>query len=169
LKSVREGAFREDLYYRINVVSVETPPLRRHKEDISLLVNHFLQKIHEELGKKIKRIEPSAYDLLMEYDWPGNVRELKHILERAAILTDGDIIRVQDLPDQLRNLGLAYHDPLDKFQYLKTTGKRQEMYEKELILEGLEKFNWNRTKTAEYLGVTRRTLYNKMTKLGISN
>lgn len=168
-KNVREGSFREDLYYRINVVSIETPPLRRHKEDLSLLVNHFLQKIEKELGKKIKRIEPAAFDLFMEYDWPGNVRELKHILERAAILTDGDVIKIHDLPDQIKNLGLVYYNSFDQTQMMPLAGKRQQLYEKELILDGLDRFNWNRTKTAEYLGITRRTLYNKMTKLGIRN
>jgi len=168
-KSVREGLFREDLYYRINVVSIETPPLRKHKEDISLLVNHFLQKIEKELGKKIKRIEPAAFDMLMTYDWPGNVRELKHILERAAILTDGDVIKTQDLPEQIRNQGLAFQTISEEPPLLKNAGTRQLLFEKELILDGLERFNWNRSKTAEYLGITRRTLYNKMTKLGISN
>jgi DNA-binding NtrC family response regulator len=167
-KSVREGLFREDLYYRINVVSIETPPLRKHKEDISLLVNHFLQKIEKELGKKIKRIEPAAFDMLMTYDWPGNVRELKHILERAAILTDGDVIKTQDLPEQIRNQGLAFQTISEEPPLLKNAGTRQLLFEKELILDGLERFNWNRSKTAEYLGITRRTLYNKMTKLGIS-
>lgn len=168
-KSVREGLFREDLYYRINVVSIETPPLRKHKEDISLLVNHFLQKIEKELGKKIKRIEPAAFDMLMNYDWPGNVRELKHILERAAILTDDDVIKTQDFPEQIRNQGFAFQTIPDESPSLKNAGTRQLVFEKELILDGLERFNWNRSKTAEYLGITRRTLYNKMTKLGISN
>lgn len=168
-KCISQGTFREDLYYRINVVSIETPPLRNQKEDIPLLVNHFLQKIHKELSKKINRITPDAFDALMEYDWPGNVRELKHVLERAAILADGDVIKIGDLPTYIQNQRGINDRSLNKSHLINWTGKRRHLFEKELILEGLEKFNWNRTKTAEYLGITRRTLYNKMLKLGINN
>lgn len=166
-KCISQGTFREDLYYRINVVSIETPPLRSQKEDIPLLVNHFLQVIYKEFGKKIKRVAPDAYDALMEYNWPGNVRELKHILERAAILTEGDVIKIDDLPTFLQSYKGSNDQSLIQ-PPLSWMGKRQYLSEKELICEGLERFNWNRTKTAEYLGVTRRTLYNKMVKLGIS-
>lgn len=164
-KCISQGTFREDLYYRINVVSIETPPLRSQKEDIPLLVNHFLQRIDKELGKKIKRIAPNAYDALMEYNWPGNVRELKHTLERAAILTEGDVININDLPTHIQN---QREQILDQSQLINWSGKRHRICEKDLIFEGLERFNWNRTKTAEYFGITRRTLYNKMIKLGIN-
>ena len=167
-KCIMQGTFREDLYYRINVVSIETPPLRTQKEDISLLVNHFLQKIDKELGKKIKRISPEAFDAMMEYDWPGNVRELKHVLERAAILTDGDIIKLSDLPAYIQSQRVLNNLIIAQTPLFNGIGRKTISQEKEAIRESLKMFNWNRTKTAKYLGVTRRTLYNKMVKLGIN-
>lgn len=166
-KYVSEGKFREDLYYRINVISINTPPLREHKEDISLLVNHFLKRINEKFQKKITKMTPAALDCLMQYDWPGNIRELEHTLERAVVLCDGDVIGIPDLPVPIQGINSNQERFFTQGQMTHFTNVNMEIMERQLVIDALEKLSWNRTKTAQYLGISRRTLYNKMTRYQI--
>lgn len=166
-KYVSEGKFREDLYYRINVVSINTPPLREHKEDISLLVNHFLKRINEKFQKKITKMTPAALDCLMQYDWPGNIRELEHTLERAVVLCDGDIIGKSDLPVLIQGMNSNQERFFTQGQMIQFTHDNVESMERQLVIDALEKFSGSRTKTAQYLGISRRTLYNKMMRYQI--
>jgi DNA-binding NtrC family response regulator/predicted TIM-barrel enzyme len=161
--AIETGLFREDLYYRLNVVSITSPPLRERKEDIPLLVEHFLQDIVERFNFEEKHLTPQVYDMLIQYDWPGNVRELKHTLERAALLSEGNWIREDIMPR-------VFH-PEEQNNKHRYTDTEKEVFqgsigeiEKQLILKELVHNRWNRTKTAEILGMTRRTLYNKIKK-----
>ncbi len=166
-KYVSEGKFREDLYYRINVISINTPPLREHKEDISLLVNHFLKRINEKFQKKITKMTPAALDCLMQYDWPGNIRELEHTLERAVVLCDGDVIGIPDLPVLIQGVNSNQERFFTQGQLIQFTNVNMEIMERQLVIDALEKFSWSRTKTAQYLGISRRTLYNKIERYQI--
>jgi len=166
-EAVKLGTFREDLYYRLNVINILTPPLREHKEDIPLLVNHFLKEIEHKFDKPNMRLSPDVFDLFMAYDWPGNVRELKHVLERASILSDGEIINREVLPKYFKTSSVSenkYDDFGNIIEYMKNN---TELVEKELILQVLNQCGWNRTKAAGKLNISRKTLYNKMKKMGI--
>jgi two-component system response regulator HydG len=161
---VREGRFREDLYYRLNVVPLTVPPLRERREDIPLLADHFLAVFREKNKKPLKAISGKALDLLVRYDWPGNVRELENCIERAVILARDEVIVPADLPPQVHvqppdtggaALALPYGTTLDEM-------------EKALILKTLDETGGNRTRTAEILGINRRTLQNKLKDYGIN-
>lgn len=152
---VRVGKFREDLFYRLNVIPIYIPPLRERKEDIPLLVEHFIGLFNVEMGKSVKGVSEEAMRFLMEYDYPGNVRELKNIVERAMVLAKGDIITVDEISFFEKS-----HLPL-------TAGERLEDVERNHIIFMLEKYGWNIQKTASALGIDRTTLYNKMKKYGI--
>ncbi len=166
-KAVAEGKFREDLYYRLNVISIRVPSLRERKEDIPLLVDYFINKINKKFGRQIRKLTPVALDALLHHDWPGNVRELKHALERAVILSDGDVISLNDLPNYFQTTMKV--DISHKVKTLELVKKTADFLEKQLILETLEKCSWNKTKTAQQLGISRRTLFNKIKKYGIEN
>ncbi|MBN2300498.1 MAG: phosphoenolpyruvate hydrolase family protein [Acholeplasmataceae bacterium] len=155
-KEIQEKKFREDLFYLLNVITVEMPPLRSHKQDIPLYVSTFMDSISEKHNKNMS-VSPRVMNAFMNYDWPGNVRELKNVLERGAILCDGDVIDIQLLPTTF--YGIIPID--DTVNYIKNSSM---IVEKELILNELIKANWNQTKVAEKLGMTRRTLYNKIKK-----
>lgn len=162
---VAKGKFREDLYYRLNVITIRTPPLRQHKEDIPLLVNYFLEKIRLKFSRNVRRLSVAALNALMQYHWPGNVRELEHVLESAAILCDGDVINCSDLP-----IGSPFRQA-DGGESLKAgislTRTAAASVEKQLILGTLNQYAWHRQRTAQSLGITRRTLLNKMKKYDI--
>ncbi len=166
-EAVRQGKFREDLYYRLNVVSIYIPPLRQRKDDIPLLVNHFLRRINEKFNLNINRLSASALDALVQYDWPGNVRELEHTLERAAVLCDGQVIGLYDLPESIRRVVDDQDSEFHSHSLMSVNQKNVSQMERQMIIESLDKFSWNRTKTAQHLGITRRTLYNKMKKYNI--
>ncbi|PAB60513.1 sigma-54-dependent Fis family transcriptional regulator [Anaeromicrobium sediminis] len=165
-EAVDKGKFREDLYYRLNVISINTPPLRKHKEDIPLLINHFLKKIDNKFGYNNTKLTPNVLDIFMEYDWPGNVRELEHVLERASILSDGEYIRVHALPEYLQKVSDKLHISSEN-TFIKQSIETFDHVEKQLIMEALNQTSWNRTKAAEKLGITRRTLYNKVKKYNL--
>ncbi|MET3292388.1 UNVERIFIED_CONTAM: DNA-binding NtrC family response regulator/predicted TIM-barrel enzyme [Brevibacillus sp. OAP136] len=169
-KAVQEGKFREDLYYRLNVIAIQTIPLRELKEDIPLMVNHFLKKINEKFVSDISGLTPAAFDALLAYDWPGNVRELEHVLERASILCNGSRIEWKDLPVQIREASLPVVGDTRGTSHEESpwVSRSVESFEKELIEQTLQKLDWNRTRTAETLGFTRRTLFNKMKKYNIT-
>ncbi len=159
--AVAQGKFREDLFYRINVVTIRTPPLRQHKEDIPLLVNYFLEKVRVKFNRDIRRLSPDTLDALMQHNWPGNVRELEHVLESAAILSDGDVIYCSDLPINPGQIARRGESIVNMPRAATASVERQ------IILGSLDQHSWHRQKTAQSLGITRRTLLNKMKKYDI--
>jgi len=164
-KAVQEGSFREDLYYRLNVVTMPLPPLRERRNDIPLLVEHFLQKYESEFKGKVKYVAPETMDLLTSYNWPGNVRELENVIERAIVIGKTEGILVEDLP--LRIQKLASGTDLDISSEKIPFEQRVENFEKKLIIDALEKASWIQTKAAELLGTNRSTIRYKMKKYGI--
>ncbi|MCX5829193.1 MAG: sigma-54 dependent transcriptional regulator, partial [Deltaproteobacteria bacterium] len=160
---VKEGAFREDLFYRLNVVTISMPPLRDRKEDVPPLIEHFLQKYAQENGKTITGISSEARDLLMKYDYPGNVRELENILERAVVIGREEVISVEDLPFLEESLSLS--DDGKKAEGL-LRGSMEEM-ERKMIIEAMEKAGDHQTKAAEILGISERMLRYKLKKYGL--
>lgn len=158
VKAVREGAFREDLFYRINVVTIKIPPIRERKEDILILARHFLDRYSQEIGKNVKFIHDEAIRLLMDYEWPGNVRELRNIIERAVLITDGNTIFPEHLPEGLKVASTFGGDALDKALSI-------EDYTKGFILK--YQTLYGEQKLAEMLGITRKSLWEKRKKWGI--
>ncbi|HZE26449.1 MAG TPA: sigma-54 dependent transcriptional regulator [Terriglobales bacterium] len=162
---VREGKFREDLFYRLNVITVDLPPLRQRKEDIPLLVEHFLRKYSEENERQYRRLTPEGLRPLVGYSWPGNVRELENVIERAVVLSSGQEIGVDLLPDQIAGRGTPFpvleHRPdASLFDILEDCERR-------IITDMLEKCNWNQTEAAERFRVPLSTLNQKIKRLNI--
>jgi len=162
---VREGKFREDLFYRLNVISIDLPPLRQRKEDIPLLVDHFLRKYSEENERQYRRITPEGMRPLVGYSWPGNVRELENVIERAVVLSSGPEVGVDLLPDQIAGRGTPFpvleHRPdASLFDILEDCERR-------IITDMLEKCNWNQTEAAERFRVPLSTLNQKIKRLNI--
>jgi two-component system response regulator HydG len=161
---IKAGRFREDLYYRLNVVSLEVPPVRERREDISLLADFFLKRYAEKNNRIIKGFTPRAMDLLARYDWPGNVRELENVMERAVIMARGEMITPAEFPDILREL-----DPEVKATYVNLSpGRTLKDVEKDMIIRTLEETEGNRTHAAKILGISRRTLQLKLKEYGIN-
>ena len=160
-KLVKDGTFREDLYYRLNVVSIFIPPLRDRRSDIAPLIDHFLKKFSEENHKRIKGVSREALDLLMKYDYPGNVRELENIVEQAVVLTRGDIITREDLPFSVQEKHSEGELPSGNLE------ERVAAYEQKLIREALRKTAGVQTKAAALLGLSERNLRYKMKKHGM--
>ncbi|MEI7638080.1 MAG: sigma-54 dependent transcriptional regulator, partial [Syntrophus sp. (in: bacteria)] len=160
---VKEGAFREDLFYRLNVVTISMPPLRDRREDVPPLIEHFLQKYAQENGKTIAGISSEARDLLMKYDYPGNVRELENILERAVVIGREEVISVEDLP--FLEESISSSDDGKKAEGL-LRGSMEEM-ERKMIVEAMEKAGDHQTKAAEILGISERMLRYKLKKYGL--
>ncbi|RKX26618.1 MAG: hypothetical protein DRP45_03035 [Candidatus Zixiibacteriota bacterium] len=150
------GRFREDLFYRLNVIPIHLPPLREKPEDIPLLIDHFIVRYATENGKEIKGISPAALSLMVKYPWPGNVRELENMIERAVVTTSSDLLTESDFPVDISLGDIAYVGG-----GLKVPMKLEEG-SKYLILKTLEKFNGNKTRAAEALGVSTRTIRNKL-------
>ena len=154
-KAIKDGSFREDLFYRLNVVSMEMPPLKQHKEDIPLLADHFLQRFIQETNKAIDKINREAMDELMLYDWPGNVRELENAIERAVVVGKERQIMPEDLP-------ILCHDPL-----LAPRNNSLKEIEKAHIRQILTDYDWNIARSAKTLGIDRSTLYSKIKRYEI--
>jgi len=167
-KAVREGSFREDLYYRLNVVVINLPPLRERKDDIPLLVEHFLRQYRSESGGRLKYVLPQTMDLLIRYSWPGNVRELENVIERAVVMGKGDAILPYDLSSEIQKT-------LDPSPSTLPSGgrlflkERVAQLEKELITNALEESGWVQTRAAKLLGISRRMIKYKMEKYGIKS
>ncbi len=155
-KAVKESSFREDLYYRLNVVAISLPPLRERRDDIPLLVEHFLQKFKSESKGKVKHVAPGTMDLLMRYDWPGNVRELENFIERAVILGKADILLPSDLSLKVGK------EPLKSRVASSSRDISLAEAEKRLIEETLKLTHWDQTKAAKSLGIHRNTLRRKI-------
>jgi DNA-binding NtrC family response regulator len=160
---VRSGAFREDLYYRINAITIKIPPLRERREDILPLTNHFIDKYNRETGKSVRRASPEVLDAFMAYNWPGNVRELRNIIERAVVLSNDSNLEVEDIPAELFE---AEHSA-ETASLPDTKGARLQETEMALIQRALERNRWNVTTAARDLGITRNTLRYRMNKYGI--
>jgi PAS domain S-box-containing protein len=159
---VRQGFFREDLYYRLKVMVLHLPPLRERKEDIPLLVEHFLAQFRKSLKKDVQGVSTEAMELLLAYAWPGNVRELKHCLEHGCILSPGGLIMPGHLPAELREGALAV-------QPLSPAGAAMGAdAERARLLAALEAARWNKTRAADLLGMSRKTLYRRLETLGIN-
>ncbi len=168
---VKGGAFREDLYWRLNVVTVKLPPLRKRREDIGLLVDHLLDRFNRELGVAVKGVSPAARRLLVAHDWPGNVRELENTICRAMILCEGDTLTERDLPPRVRGEAEAAAAAASDLQPLRLADAVQEAtarLEKMMILARLAEHRGSRKAAAEGLGISRKTLFNKMRQYGIS-
>jgi len=169
-EAVRRGEFREDLYYRLNVVPIYIPPLRERKEDIPPLVGHFLQIYNEENGRNIK-ISTEALDTLLMYDWPGNVRELQNCVERMIVMAKGDIIMAEDVPIDidvnLSSFLTTSRPPEKKEEKRKSLDRTLEEIEKEKILEALKKCGFVQAKAARQLGITPRQIGYKIKKYNI--
>lgn len=164
-KNVTEGKFRQDLYYRINVINVELPPLRERITDIPTLARHFLEEVCRESGKRVCDFTEEALAALQYYNWPGNVRELQNIVERAVLLGKRDVVGIEDLPRQLSVGAPVRVEPLGN----RCLKKAMEAPERQIILDVLESNGWNRQLTAETLGINRTTLYKKMKRLGLED
>jgi DNA-binding NtrC family response regulator len=154
---VKKGTFREDLFYRINVITIPLPPLRDRKEDVPLLVNHFLQKYAQRLGKPSVKILREAMQALVNYDWPGNVRELENMIERAVALCEEDLIERTDLPDKLTQVKIAIRD-LDEYEMT------LDALEEQHIKKVLQKVNSDKVKASQILGINLSTLYRKLAR-----
>ncbi len=165
-QSVLEGGFREDLFFRLNVVNISIPPLRERKEDIPLLVAHFLAKYNKESNRQVKGFSEEAKRLLLAYDWPGNVRELENVVERAIIMARGPIVVPEDieLTAQEKKQPIPWQNTIEQNLPLK---KIVADVERQVILKALQDHDWCRTTVARALGINRRSLYAKMKELGI--
>jgi len=159
--AVRNRRFREDLYYRLNVVPIYIPPLRERRQDIPPLIDHFLRKFSKENHKRIQGLTREARDALLKYDYPGNVRELENLIERAVVLCRGEVIGMGDLPLTFRAVEVEQEAPPSLPALLEGIERRK-------ILEALERSGWIQTKAAEELGISERALRYKMKKYGLS-
>lgn len=158
-KLVNEGRFREDLYYRLNVVTIDLPPLRERREDILPIAYHFLKKFSSENHKEVNQFSQEALEFIVKYDWPGNVRQLENAIEHAVVVCKGNTVVLEDLPSEIRNSKSSPngHTKLKSIRDI----------ERDHIMGVLESTNWNRSRAAQILGIERATLYNKLRNYGI--
>ncbi len=167
-EEVQKKNFREDLYYRLNVIPIYLPPLRERKDDIPLLVNHFIQKFNQQKRRDIQGIEPEALDLLLRHDWPGNVRELENVIERMIILAEEETITKADIPEYIRgSIEERAFVPLEDVEIPEegiNLPKLVSEFEKRLILKALDKTGWVKNRAAKLLHINRTTLIEKMKK-----
>jgi transcriptional regulator with PAS, ATPase and Fis domain len=166
-KLIEEKTFREDLYYRLNVLPIEVPSLRRRRDDIPLLVHHFLDIARNDRGSRVDTITDAAMERLMDHDWPGNVRELENVIERICVLTSEGTVDVEHLPEPLQNVakpkpmapvvpstGLSFNDTIEQLEV-------------DLLQQALEHTHWNKNRAAQLLGLNRTTLLEKIKKRGL--
>jgi len=162
VKEIKEGRFREDLYYRMNVVGIHLPPLRERKEDIPLLAEHFIKKYNAEMGKHCIGLDDEVMRLFMSYEWKGNIREMQNVIERAIIFAEDDVIKISDIGS------LGHHSVAltEENQSLQTAVRA---YEREHICRVLNKYNWNKIEAAKALNVGLSSLYRKIDELEINH
>ena len=160
MQRVKEGRFREDLYYRLNVIEIRMPSLRERRDDVQVIMKHYLKMFAEEAGKNIKDIDYEAMQAMLAYDWPGNIRELRNTIERATVLADGEVVTIHDLPDKFRTLDV---------EGVSTSSLRQALdtFERDYIKRSLAENKGNKETTATKLGIDLATLYRKLKKLRI--
>jgi DNA-binding NtrC family response regulator len=162
---VKNGRFRQDLFYRVNVFPIRVPPLRERAEDIPLLVNHFIETANPKLRRTIRGASPDAMAVLLAHQWPGNVRELENVVQRTMVVAKGDIVGLDDVPRELRGEADA---PSRRPKDLRGLARvSTELVEKQTILDALAKTGGNVTHAAKALGVSRATLQNKMKAYGL--
>ncbi|MGB9840934.1 helix-turn-helix domain-containing protein, partial [Thermovenabulum sp.] len=167
---IEKGLLRQDLFYRLHVISFYIPPLRERKEDIPVLIEHFLNHFNKKLNKKIIGIKEDALTLLVNYQWPGNVRELRSVIENIANFTDNSLISTDDIPDYIKSLANTlnyqkyYMEVPENIQSLK---EMVETFEKNLIICTLQKVNGNLSKASRILKIPKQTLHNKIKKYNI--
>ncbi len=157
-EEVAAGRFREDLFFRLDVVTIEIPPLRERPSDITLLCRHFIQEFNERNKKQITAIDPAALEILEAYSWPGNVRELRNVVEKMVVLSHGSQLSVGDIPASVRNAALGKSDMPATLEQPITLNEAEKM----LILQALKTWNGNRSQAARQLGISRRTLQRKL-------
>jgi DNA-binding NtrC family response regulator len=183
LSLVREGRFREDLYHRLNVIAVPLPPLRERKEDVHLLLDHFLHIFSTENNRGLGRFTPAALRLLVDYDWPGNVRELENVVERAVVLSSQELLDVDLLPESVRTRELLGGARLQLSEFMPLPGEHgsrtgadsskaslfqiMDEIERRVIFDMLERTEWNQTEAAENFQIPLSTLNQKIKRLGI--
>jgi transcriptional regulator with PAS, ATPase and Fis domain len=155
-EEMKKGTFREDLYYRLNVIPIFIPPLRERKDDISLLASHFLQKFNRERGKEVSGFSPEVMEVFLRHSWPGNVRELENVIDHAIIIAKQEKILLKDLPQTL------LQRPISTQEFITLQD-----YEKDFILKTLKETNWNKHKASKRLNINRSTLYGKMKRYGL--
>jgi transcriptional regulator with PAS, ATPase and Fis domain len=166
---IKSGRFREDLYYRLNVVPIVLPPLRDRCDDIDLLVKFFLQQFNEKLKKTITSIDSACLDALRQYSWPGNIRQLENALERMVLMTDGNILTVADLPDEIAPVRpiLTSEMTADGASFKEIVRRQTQSVERGLIEKALEETSGNITRAADKLGLSRKGLQLKLKELGL--
>ncbi|HGY56171.1 MAG TPA: sigma-54-dependent Fis family transcriptional regulator [Caldithrix abyssi] len=167
-KAMEEGTFRQDLYYRLNVIPIEVPPLRERVEDIKYLVYHFIEKFNKVYGKNIRDIEPQALSVLEKYNFPGNIRELENLIERIVVLDKTGMIRLTDLPGYIREYKKPGQPDNDSADLTQGLNKLVEDYERNLIIKALDQNNYNKFQTAKMLNMNRSTFMSKLKKYNIS-
>jgi DNA-binding NtrC family response regulator len=168
--AIKDGSFRADLYYRLNVVSVHLPPLRERRDDLVLLIRHFVAGKCRDMSLAEKAVRPEAVDALLRYPWPGNVRELENLIERVLVLSEGPVITLEDLPDQMKRTEASPGNLREQvLSGRKSLGDAVDEFEREIIAEALQQMEFNQTRAAEMLGTTRRILKYRMDKLGIES
>ncbi len=160
-EKIKQSKFREDLYYRLNVVEIKVPPLRERKEDIPILIDYFIKKYADFSQFKVKGISKKALDILIDYDYPGNIRELENLIQRMLVLCRKEIIEPEDIPYEIKNKVKTDEKYSEKFD------DKIKRYERQLILDALEKAQGNKVKAAQILKINRATLISKMKKLKI--
>jgi DNA-binding NtrC family response regulator len=173
---VARGTFREDLFYRLNVIPVHLPALRERREDVPLLVQHFVQRFNDKKGTRLGGFSREAMDLMMAYQWPGNVRELENICQRLCILKSEGMVQIEDLPQKIRQPRSLSGTKAGLGSYLSESFPEEGLdlegivteFENNLILKALEKTRWNKNKAAQLLRMNRTTLVEKIKKRGIN-
>jgi two-component system response regulator AtoC len=163
-QAVRDRTFREDLYYRLNVVPITVPPLRARREDIPLLVEHFIRKYAREFNRDVRGVSAGALEVLTRYDWPGNVREMENIIQRSIVLAAGPVVQLQDLPLDLAMPETGTRSPEDEGLPLR---EAREQFEQQYVLRVLERVAWNQSRAARQLGLHRNTLLAKLAAWGM--
>jgi transcriptional regulator with PAS, ATPase and Fis domain len=170
---IEEGTFREDLFYRLNIVPIYLPPLRKRREDIPLLINHFLEKYNKKRNKNIKGVSPEAMNLLMDFEWPGNIRELENIVERLVIMSEGETIEASHVPMYIRGkevyMKITTPRTNEEFKKMKKQirAKAIENVERAFVIDVLRRNDWNVSKAARDIGVKRQNLQSLIRKYNI--
>ena len=167
--ALEEGTFREDLYYRLNVVPINIPPLRQRREDIPFLALHFVNKLSKDLGSRAKEISPGAVDKLMEHTWPGNVRELENTIERSLVLAAGDTLQAADMRIEAPRGAPPSSSMPAQNQPLLPEGETLEHWEQMMIKEAMRRVNGNKSQAARMLGLTRNALRYRLSQMGLDN
>jgi len=160
-KMVQSGEFREDLFYRLNVITLDLPPLRQRRAEIPILTQYFLQELAQAGSRPPLRVAPDLLRTLEQYDWPGNVRQLRNCLERMSVFAEGDLLTLEDLPEELRRA--------DESLESQATSSRMESLKRSAILDAIAQFSGNRTRAAEFLGISVRTLQRKLRDWGMAS